>query len=123
MLEQALIAWGVEELKQTIEIRWNQRLRTTIGRANLLLMVLELNPTLLARNPEGVPHVLIHEAAHLVARYKYGPRIAPHGSQWKSLMLAAGESPRATHSFDTTGLRNRRRRAGRQPTKRKWIWW
>ncbi|MBS1548856.1 MAG: transcription elongation protein SprT [Bacteroidetes bacterium] len=28
--------------------------------------------------------VLTHELAHLIAREKYGPMIAPHGNEWKS---------------------------------------
>ncbi len=50
-LDEVLSLWGVEDLRAVIEVRWNPRLRTTVGRAFLDDMVLELNLRLLARTP------------------------------------------------------------------------
>jgi predicted SprT family Zn-dependent metalloprotease len=117
LLDEQLVIWRAEDLRAVIQITWNSRLRTTIGRALLNDMVLELNPLLLGRYPEQVRSVFIHEAAHLVARRLYGPKIAPHGRQWKALMLASKESTKATHDLDTAGLSNRPGRG-----RRTWVW-
>lgn len=113
VIDEMLALWQAEGLKERITWRWNARLRTTIGRAMLDDMVLELNPLLLGRNPEEMRGVVVHELAHLVTTNRYGFRVPPHGNEWKSLMRAAGESTRATHSLDVEGLRaksTRRRR-------------
>jgi predicted SprT family Zn-dependent metalloprotease len=116
VIDEMLLLWQAENLKERITWRWNARLRTTIGRAMLDDMVLELNPLLLGRNPEEMRGVVVHELAHLVTTNRYGFRVPPHGNEWKSLMRAAGESTRATHSLDVEGLRakpTRRRRRRR----------
>lgn len=109
-LDDALAAWRALDLRESIVIRWNSRLRTTVGRALLDRLVVELNPRLLARHPEQVRHVLLHEAAHLVVRCRFGPRTPPHGRIWKDHMRLLGESTRATHQLDVRGLRAPRRR-------------
>jgi len=112
-LDSVLERWAVEDLRAVIQIRWNSRLKTTIGRALLDDMVLELNPRLLARHPSEVKPVLIHEAAHLVVRRLFGPQEAAHGRVWKAYMRHAGESTKATHDLDTGNLRTPRRRRRR----------
>ncbi|HJM39455.1 MAG TPA: SprT-like domain-containing protein [Planctomycetota bacterium] len=120
-LDEVLSLWGVEDLRAVIEVRWNPRLRTTVGRAFLDDMVLELNLRLLARHPEQVEHVLIHEAAHLVVRRLFGPDTPPHGRIWKAYMQKAGESTKATHDLDTSGLSNSNVRRRRR--RRVWFRW
>ena len=112
VMDEALIRWNVEDLRAAIGVCWNPRLRTTIGRALLDDMVVELNPTLLARYPEEVRPVLLHEAAHLVVRRLFGPSTPPHGKFWKAYMRSVGVSTRATHNLDVSGLRRPRRRKG-----------
>ncbi len=120
-LDEVLELWQVIDLRAAIRIRWNPRLRTTVGRAMLDELVLELNPRLLARHPEQVRSVLVHEAAHLVVRRLHGPREAPHGKVWKGYMRKAGEDTRATHDLDVSGLRaTPRRRRPRKPRKPRW---
>jgi len=121
-LDEVLDLWQVIDLRAAIGIRWNGRLRTTVGRALLDDMVVELNPRLLARHPDQVRHVLVHEAAHLVVRRLHGSAAAPHGKVWKGYMRQAGESTRATHDLDVDGLRVRRRRAPARRKRRKPIW-
>ena len=111
-LDAVLDLWQVVDLRAAIGCRWNPRLRTTVGRAVLDDMMVELNPILLARHPDQVRHVLVHEAAHLVVQRLFGNQPA-HGRIWKAYMRKAGESTRATHDLDTRGLRNRRRRRRR----------
>ncbi|MBC8328266.1 MAG: SprT-like domain-containing protein [Planctomycetes bacterium] len=124
-LDEVLELWEVIDLRAAIGIRWNSRLRTTIGRALLDDMLVELNPRLLARHPEQVRHVLVHEAAHLVVRRLHGAGVAPHGKIWKAYMGRAEESSRATHDLDVSGLRARRRRPAAKARRRRspWRFW
>ncbi len=117
-LEEVLAVWGVPELAGQIHWRWNARLRTTVGRAVLDDMLVELNPRLLARHPEELRPVLVHEAGHLVA-HRLHRAGGDHGPVWKALMRRAGESPRATHNLDTAGLSNSRARRRR---RRRRLW-
>ncbi len=114
-LDAVLQLWDVLDLTTAITWRWYPRLRTSAGRAVFADMLIELNPLLLARHPEEVRPVLIHEAAHLVVQRLHGSQ-PPHGRIWKHYMRAAGESSKATHNLDVSGLqrkRKRRRRRGR----------
>lgn len=113
VLDAVLELWGCLDLTTAIEWHWNPRLRTTAGRAVFLDMLIELNPLLLARHPEEVEGLLVHEAAHLVVQRLHG-RQPPHGEIWKAYMRKAGHSTRATHELDVRGLRRKRR-----PTRRR----
>lgn len=115
-LDQVLERWNTDFLRYVIRVAWNSRLRTTIGRAFIEDMVVELNPRLLARHPEEVRGVLIHEVAHLVVHRLHGNQ-PEHGRIWRAYMKHAGESTRATHELDVEGLRNRH---GRRRRRR---WW
>ena len=110
------------DVRVAMGIRRKHRLRTTVGRALLDDMVLELNPRLLARHPDQVRHVLVHEAAHLVVRRLYGAEAAPHGKVWKAYMRRAGECTRATHDLDVSGLRAARPRRRRRRRVRWKLW-
>ncbi len=114
VIEEMLLLWQAEDLSDKITWRWNSRLRTTIGRAILDDMILELNPLLLGRNPDEMRGVVVHELAHLVITNRFGFKVNPHGAEWKSLMRMAGESTSATHSLDVEGLRARRTRRPRR---------
>ena len=69
----------------------------------------ELNPRLIAQNPQYFSMVLIHELAHLIAAARHG-RVKPHGKEWQQLMIAAGESPTVRHSMDASAFYSPRRR-------------
>ncbi len=112
-LDAVLALWDVLDLTAAIQWRWYPRLRTSAGRAVFADMMVELNPLLLARHPEEVRPVLIHEAAHLVVQRLHGTQ-PPHGRIWKHYMRAASESDKATHNLDVTGLRRKRRRRRRR---------
>jgi len=117
VIEEMLVLWNAEDLRARISWRWNSRLRTTIGRALLEEMILELNPILLGRNPDEMRGVVVHELAHLVTTSRYGFAVSPHGRQWKSLMYASGESTRATHTLNVDGLRVKGKRRRRRRRK------
>lgn len=112
-LDAVLQLWNVLDLTTAIQWRWNPRLRTTAGRAIFLDMMVEMNPLLLARHPDEVEGLLVHEAAHLVVQRLHG-RQPPHGDYWKAYMRKAGQSTRATHELDVRGLRRKRK-----PTRRR----
>ena len=112
-LDAVLELWDALDLTAAIKWRWYPRLRTSAGRAVFFDMLIELNPLLLARHPEEVRPVLIHEAAHLVVQRLHGTQ-PPHGKIWKHYMRAAGESDKATHNLDVSGLRRKRGRRRRR---------
>jgi len=38
-------------------------------------------------------NAIVHETAHIIARYKYGSSIPDHGSEWSRCVKLAGEEP------------------------------
>jgi predicted SprT family Zn-dependent metalloprotease len=103
-----LAQWRVHDTK--LVVVWNERLTTTAGRAFQRNGRIELNPTLLARAPDQVPVVLVHEAAHIAAFRLFGAGIPAHGRHWRSLMRLAGHPPEITHRIPVRGIRKARRR-------------
>ena len=83
------------KLAETVEVKWNSRMRTAAGRAFFKTNTIELNPKLQALPDEKRPHEIqntfLHELAHLVsfARSK-GKRIQPHGPEWKQACADLG---------------------------------
>ena len=82
-----------------VAVSWNARLRTTAGRAFMEEGRIELNPSLLEAEPQEIPAVVVHEAAHVAVYRMFGPRVAPHGRQWRALMRLAGLPPEVTHDL------------------------
>ncbi len=103
--------WEVADLAQSVVVRYNSRLRTSLGWAVLEEGRVELNTRLLLDHPSELINTLVHELAHLVVFRRFG-RVAPHGLQFKTLMRAARLSARATHDLPVEKLRRRRRRRG-----------
>ncbi len=68
------------------------------------------NPYILARHfDDGLAETVPHEVAHYATDVLYGlGNIRPHGVEWKALMCALGATPRATASYDLTGIPVRR---------------
>lgn len=98
--------WGVADT--SAEVRWNGRLSTTAGRAFVRRGCIELNPRLLARVPDAVEAVLVHEAAHVAAFRLFGEHVPAHGRQWRALVRHAGQEPAVRHQLPVDGLRRRR---------------
>jgi SprT protein len=101
--------WGAEALLKKASVVYNPRLRTTLGRAILQAMRVELNPHLLNDHPGELVPTLAHELAHLVVYRRHG-RVAPHGQQFRHLMAQVGLSAQATHELNVEHVRRRRRR-------------
>ncbi len=103
-----LTQWRVTQA--AVRVVWNERLTTTAGRAFLRNGRIELNPTLLARAPDQLAMVLVHEAAHIAAFRLFGPNIPAHGRHWRSLMALAGHVPEVTHKIPLRSVRTGRPR-------------
>lgn len=106
---EVLAIWQAEIELPHLQVVWNNRLRTSGGRALLREQVVELNPRLLAKNTQFIETVLIHELAHLVATARFG-RVKAHGAEWQQLMIEAGQSPEVRHTMDASEFYYRRRR-------------
>lgn len=100
---------GWRVLDTDVEVTWNGRLSTTAGRAFVQSGRIELNPRLLAKQPDQIDVVLTHEAAHVAAFRLFGANIPAHGRHWRSLMRHAGQAPEVCHKMPVDDLRRRRR--------------
>lgn len=97
---------------------------STSGEAILQDWTINLNPALLMRNvetflettvPHEFAHLIVHQLwpqAHLRTRGENGKWTKRdfHGSYWQSVMHALGANPKRCHSYDVTGVANRRPR-------------
>ena len=93
-----------------VTISWRASMRTRAGVAWLEERAIELNPRLLAQNPEKLDEILAHELAHLVVWRRHGPEAREHGPEWRALMELAGYRPARFHGMDVRSMRRRRRR-------------
>lgn len=107
MVETLSDAWNCPDLARRVEIGYNPRLTTTLGRAVFNEMRVELNPHLLRENPDELAPTLAHELAHLAVHLRYG-RVSPHGREFKTLMRAVNFSGKATHNLPVSHLRQQR---------------
>jgi SprT protein len=73
------------------------------------------NDRLLRDNPaEFLAQTVAHEVAHLVAYRVFGPRIRPHGREWRAVMALFGAPPQRCHRFAVA--RDATRRLPRPPS-------
>lgn len=82
------------------QIVFNNKLRTTLGRASLDKNQIDLNTKLLLKHPEELEPTFAHELAHLVAPLLYGREGLGHQLGWKNVMIAFGYPPERTHNLD-----------------------
>lgn len=62
---------------------------------------IRLNKTLLLENREAfIADTPGHEAAHLIAKTHFGSCTAPHGREWKEVMVAIGQEPSRCHNYE-----------------------
>lgn len=94
-----------------VDIRFDLRGQAA-GQARLPLRgrpIIRYNPQLLLENGERfLRRTVPHETAHVVAYQRHGPRIRPHGEEWKSVMALLGADARRCHDYDTGTARVRR---------------
>ena len=102
---------GMSDLATKVSVVWNNRMRTTAGRAFWPESKIEMNPKLRAIGEAQVEQTLLHELAHIVAYARCGRRrIAPHGVEWRQACAdlgIAGES--VTHNLPLPGRRQAKR--------------
>jgi len=73
--------------------------------------LIRYNARLLERHPQAfLSQTVPHETAHLVAFSLFGPRIPPHGREWRAIMTLFGAAPERCHNYRVDGLQVRRLR-------------
>lgn len=104
-IEAAFALFDLFELAEQVEITFNNRFTSKAGDANFLRKRIRLSTALWGRmTDEQRRQTSIHEAAHIIARSKYGYAIKSHGVEWKSIMSKCGLPPKRCHNIDTSGL-------------------
>ena len=113
-LDKAQKRFGISKVQKIPEIRYD-----TIGKAagwacwNSGNPFIRINPILLNENVEQVVNQTVpHEVAHVVVNEVYENarvrdwnnrrQIAPHGTEWKSVMRLFGKEPDRCHQMDTS---------------------
>jgi predicted SprT family Zn-dependent metalloprotease len=93
-LHRWLRTWNTPDLATKTRIELSPRLTRSLGRCYPERRLIRI-AAYVAQSKNGLLHeVLCHELAHLAARELHGPRIRPHGPEWKALMRAAGFEPK-----------------------------
>src|SRR5205814_7988877 len=78
-------------LTDQVRVEWNERMRTTVGRADFRRCLISLNPALQKFGPAEIDRTLRLELAHLVAHFRFGRRrIQPHGHEWRTACCEPG---------------------------------
>ena len=92
-------------LTDRLRVEWNERMRTTVGRADFRRCLISLNPALREFGPAEIDRTLRHELAHLLAHLRFGKRrIRPHGREWQNACCELGISgERAGHTLPLVG--------------------
>ena len=98
-------------LAERVTVRWNQRLRTTAGRASYQHWEVMLHPALKEISEEEVDKTLRHELAHLLARDRSGrKKIAPHGDEWRQACRDLGiPNETSTHQLPFVRYKQKRK--------------
>jgi predicted SprT family Zn-dependent metalloprotease len=96
---------NADVLTDRVRVEWNERMRTTVGRADLRHCLISLNPALREFGPVEIDRTLRHELAHLLAHFRFGRRrIHPHGREWRDACRELGiRGERAGHSLPLVG--------------------
>ena len=101
---------GAENLAARLRVNWNDRMRTTLGRADFQRCLILLNPSLQKFGPAEIDRTLRHELAHLLAHFRSRRRILPHGPEWRKACCDLGiPGERAGHALPLMGRALRRR--------------
>jgi SprT protein len=91
------------------EVRYDVRGKTA-GYANSTRNRIRLNAELLIRYKDVfINRTVVHEVAHIIAYWVFGPKIRPHGNEWKRVMRLLGiANPTRCHSYEVTPARKTR---------------
>lgn len=114
------MVWGLSRLAREVDIEFADDLGLALGRCDPRSGRIVLNGVLLApENETLLAETLCHEAAHVVAHLRYGPRIAEHGPEWQEYMTKAGFQPRPVISIGEVAGMATRSKAGPHPRARR----
>lgn len=73
--------------------------------------VIRYNLDLLRENADAfIAETVPHEVAHLVAFLRHGPRIRPHGAEWRAVMGEFGAIAQRCHHYDLSRISARKTR-------------
>lgn len=86
---------------EMVSIKFNQR-GSAAGTAYLQRHEVRFNYDMYLQNPnEFLSTVVPHEIAHIFVYQLFGPKVRPHGKEWKSVMMNVFNlAPNRTHNFD-----------------------
>ena len=93
-LERWANLWKLPNLPSRSSIEWSSRLTRSLGCCYPHRGKVRLAARLQSADLELLEEVLCHEMAHLAAHELHGQRIRPHGTEWKTLIKAAGYEPK-----------------------------
>ena len=100
---------GVPELAQAVIVEWNPRFTARLGDGSYSVITMEAKirlsiPLWPRASEKDRRETVLHEACHVITKYKFGPFVANHGPEWKTAMRTCGVEPIRTHSVDRSGL-------------------
>ena len=107
---------GVPELAQAVIVEWNPRFAARLGDGSYSVISMEAkirlssSPLWARASEKDRRETVIHEACHVIVKYRHGPFVRDHGLEWRQAMENCGVEPLRTHSVDRTGLARRQRR-------------
>ncbi len=103
--------WNVEGVGSEVRVRFSRRMFRSVGRCYPARRLVTLADAVREMAEARVLDVLCHELAHLAAYEHFGPRIRPHGPEWRQLVRTAGFEPSVRFSdAETINLLNARAR-------------
>lgn len=106
-------AWGTNVHDLALRYEGSFRMTRSLGRCYPKRRLIRINTALLdPRFSSELAEIAVHEAAHVVARDRYGAEARPHGPEWKELLLQAGYKPRIRMVIDIPELTKVRRAPG-----------
>ena len=93
-MKEWAVLWNVPGLESRVDVRFDGRLRSSLGRCHPAKGSIALQPTLLEGQPALLAEVLCHEFAHVAVWTLHGGTAKPHGPEWTELVEKAGFAPR-----------------------------
>lgn len=88
--------WQTPDLPQFVRVSFSPRLKRSLGRVRPKYGTISLHGKLSGAPRRVLLEILCHEAAHVAAYLLHGPRVTPHGPEWRALVRAVGYQPRTS---------------------------
>lgn len=108
LLERAARHYGLSTPRVDIRCDLRGRGAGQVRRQAGQIWTVRYNPVLLARHGEDfLARTVPHEVAHVIAFHRHGPRIQPHGAEWRAIMRLFGVPPTRCHDYDVSDLQTR----------------